>query len=307
MIHKAFEVFITSNGSRVPEFDIKVENNQVDCFIPSEANKTFSICFKSYFQEASGSVRWGIRVAPTLRKPFQFSELALTEEDNFSISENVLQNLGCIEVNVHRVQRIGKEMPVFKSTDVAAIGAVNEKSKKAGSHCVSLGAARSCISHRRTDSIPFLPGEGCFVKFRFRYRPPAILQAQGVISREQSRRLTSQSGSSSQSQGSHTDGDHSRADSRKRRRAAVEAPADVDVKLKASESTVDQESSSQSSQNDGQNDKPAKRVKRESASTPATLSGSVIDLTDDIKREASPIHIPAVHVGTVIDLTLEDD
>ena len=53
------------------------------------------------------------------------------------------------------------------------------------------------------------------------------------------------------------------------------------------------------------NDRSAKRVKQE------TKEGShlhdIIDLTSDVKREASPIYLPRAHVGAVIDLTLEDD
>ena len=37
-------------------------------------------------------------------------------------------------------------------------------------------------------------------------------------------------------------------------------------------------------------------------------SGDIIDLTEgDVKREHSPIRLPAAHIGGVIDLTLEDD
>lgn len=40
MFHRAFEVFIQSNGQRLDEFDVKVESDRVvNCFIPSESNK----------------------------------------------------------------------------------------------------------------------------------------------------------------------------------------------------------------------------------------------------------------------------
>lgn len=53
------------------------------------------------------------------------------------VNETILQNLGCIEVSIYRVKRHGVQSAGFKSNDVKAIGAINEKSKKAGSHCVS--------------------------------------------------------------------------------------------------------------------------------------------------------------------------
>lgn len=53
------------------------------------------------------------------------------------INNAIMENLGCIDVSVFRVQRLGNNSGGFKSADVADIGAVNEKSKKAGSHCVS--------------------------------------------------------------------------------------------------------------------------------------------------------------------------
>lgn len=40
MLHRAFEVFIASNGRRLDEYEIKVEDAKtITCFIPSEANK----------------------------------------------------------------------------------------------------------------------------------------------------------------------------------------------------------------------------------------------------------------------------
>ena len=59
------------------------------------------------------------------------------EEEDVMVNETILQNLGCIEVTVYRVKRHGIQRAGFKSGDVKAIGAINEKSKKAGSHCVS--------------------------------------------------------------------------------------------------------------------------------------------------------------------------
>lgn len=59
------------------------------------------------------------------------------EDDDILISDNILRNLGCIEVDVYRVQRIGSEQQAFKPAGVTSIGAVNERSKKAGAHCVS--------------------------------------------------------------------------------------------------------------------------------------------------------------------------
>lgn len=53
------------------------------------------------------------------------------------ISDKVLQSIGCIEVSVYRVQKHGRARGDFKSSAVPVIGAVNERSKKAGSHCVS--------------------------------------------------------------------------------------------------------------------------------------------------------------------------
>ncbi|PIL23299.1 hypothetical protein GSI_14609 [Ganoderma sinense ZZ0214-1] len=62
------------------------------------------------------------------------------------------------------------------------VGAVNERSKKAGVHCVSLGANRQVpLSKTQSSSTPLNPREGNVAKFIFRYRPRGLLQAQGII------------------------------------------------------------------------------------------------------------------------------
>ncbi|KAH8084345.1 hypothetical protein BXZ70DRAFT_1012029 [Cristinia sonorae] len=316
MLNRAFEVSIVSGGRKLEEYDVKLEDPKtMTCYIPSEANKSFSISFKSYFEEASASVRcsidgrrmgasvcrarhsgtrWGVRVAPQFRQPFQFSELSITEEDNCMISDRIMENLGCIEVKVYRVQRYGRNREEFKSSDIPEIGSINEKSKKAGSHCVSLGAARRCTSHRRTDSVPFVPGEGCWVTFQFRYRPRAILQAQGIIPRELHADNNCESSQSSQS---------TTSSNRKRRRSTNDPVPAIDNKARAQQPLRTTVTSSKSSPSDSE--RPPKRLKREMKPN-LCLIQEVIDLTCDMKREVSPVHLATHNVGTVIDLTLDD-
>ncbi len=100
--------------------------------------------------------RWGVRNTVYTRKPFQFSKIILSgtfatqaaayeskgsflsilEDDDLMVSEQTLQNLGTIEIELTRIHTASRQAQ-FTSTHVDDIGPINEKAKKAGSHCVS--------------------------------------------------------------------------------------------------------------------------------------------------------------------------
>ncbi|KAI0763443.1 hypothetical protein BD413DRAFT_616321 [Trametes elegans] len=200
MLHRGFEIWISdSGGQRLPEFGVELEGNDqktMACCIPSERGKAFVIHSKEYngmhvsvrhcidgtytisnvvYPYCTGT-RAGIRtVSEDTYSPLLFADLPTT-------GAGALEKLGTIEVRVVRIHpttaRIG-----FTPAPFAGVGAVHERSKKLGAHCVTLGE-RVKIQGRvrgRVRSTPLDPREGPYVSFVFRYRPAALLQAQGIM------------------------------------------------------------------------------------------------------------------------------
>jgi len=77
---------------------------------------------------------------------------------------------------------------------------VHESHKKAGSHCIGLGAARPVIQHKRWFSTTRLPGNP-ILEFIFSYAPHGWLQAKGIVQSLQRRPLTTQGPSDEASAG----------------------------------------------------------------------------------------------------------
>ncbi|PIL23306.1 hypothetical protein GSI_14617 [Ganoderma sinense ZZ0214-1] len=287
MLHFGYEVWIAdSQKERLPEYDVKLEG---------EDGKTiaFRVCWKdhnglaanhasmmvyldghiagkTHSHPGSSGKRLGIRTASAdTYQPYQFSDLQTTDDDG---AQYAADKLGSIELHVVHVYPYMKTT-AFRPAHFAGTAPVHERSKKAGAHCVALGKTMRMPkgSHTRVKTTRLDKTGGPAAKFVFRYRPEAILQAQGVMP-------------SSASKGGKSPKTRS-ATRRKHGQTATSA--------------------------DKRDQKPIKPETGEPRrSGRGDVSGDVIDLSSDddvltVKREPRPQRVLQHDPGDVIDLTLD--
>ncbi|KAI0697502.1 hypothetical protein C8T65DRAFT_813700 [Cerioporus squamosus] len=201
---KGYEVWISCDGKRLAEYCIQPEGHDgktLTCFIPSECGKSFVIEWRDHAKQShlrfvtnldgkevggnrcvpgARGHREGVRTNPTTRKPFKFANLLTTDDDEV-LGGPSHEELGEIEVAVSRIRAEYRSVQRTWGVKFRPTGAVHERSKKAGAHCVTLGEdCRIATSRIQTCSTPIDPREGNVAKFIFRYRPLALLQAQGI-------------------------------------------------------------------------------------------------------------------------------
>ncbi|KAI0697493.1 hypothetical protein C8T65DRAFT_662074 [Cerioporus squamosus] len=200
MRRKGYEVWIALEGQALQEFQIRLENGgrKVACFIPSETGKCFSIHCSDLVQQSffsmevtldgrfggrtlcapgSTSKRDGLRTSETMLRRYQFAEVLTTDADA-SLSDTT--DLGTIEVALMRRYPGSRDIP-FQAWSLPGVGTISERAKTMGVQQVTLGEEVTVDGPGvMQEALPLHPAEGCFVTFVFRYRPLAILQAQGI-------------------------------------------------------------------------------------------------------------------------------
>ncbi|RDX42455.1 hypothetical protein OH76DRAFT_1411133 [Lentinus brumalis] len=214
------EVWLTCEGQRLPEYCVETsKEGTITCFVPSEAGKEFKVYGQNDYDEVlaldiafdgswatslrvkSGkrASRRGVRTSPTSGQPFQFSELVTTDEED-ALERHDATSLGSIEVTGWRMRWDKTQetpRPAHKPAAFQPTGRVHERSKKAGTHCIALGAPFTTepASLNRRWRAEWLD-ESPIVVFRFHYRPLALLQAQEIAPLSQPNALQSQPGAS---------------------------------------------------------------------------------------------------------------
>ncbi|KAH9933756.1 uncharacterized protein B0H18DRAFT_981887 [Fomitopsis serialis] len=202
MRHRDLEVLIKCDGKELEEHNIQVEGNVSECYTASESDKAFNIRFTNH-TATSFAVRVTVDGRPFPRgtwmdadkkdvlldcgdghwvRPVKFARLCVTDGDDAARELSNANSLGLIEIHVVRAI-YEKRMPWTTSgLDPQNFGSIHETVKKGGMHCVSFGEKQrieysgDVIQCLYTDqwSAPY-------VHFKFRYRPHAILQAQGIV------------------------------------------------------------------------------------------------------------------------------
>lgn len=244
------QVTIISDGKTLEEYEVTYEGDTATCWIPSEAGKTFEIrwrvqpglplynvhrVFDCYMDgrgmkralgkpsHRSGSVA-GVSTGATTLRPFTFSPLQLTEDDEGLTSKPSadLSHLGTIIVKAHRAKPWATLPYLDKHrTNPSELPAVSEKSKKAASHCISLGAQRTQKSRPRAHGVELL-GKSPAATFVFRYASRGMLQAQGIIPKRRPSVTTNTYDRPSRSMNDPTKGER-----RVRRRSITKEPSIV--------------------------------------------------------------------------------
>ncbi|KAJ3843925.1 hypothetical protein EV361DRAFT_291144 [Lentinula raphanica] len=190
-----FSAWIEVEGSALPLFDVKVNDRELSCWIPSEVGKAFVVKWATGTMNShmagvvymdgkqAGGVAMGsgapylykysgILTSPTTEKPFVFSNVDVTDDDQYL--NQATAGLGDIKLVIsHATLNI---LGSGEYTKYNTIGKVHERSKKATGHKVDL---RDAHSVPYTDTIDVIVGD-TIVNFIFRYRPIELLRADGV-------------------------------------------------------------------------------------------------------------------------------
>ncbi|TFK92376.1 hypothetical protein K466DRAFT_237136 [Polyporus arcularius HHB13444] len=200
MRRKGYEVWIASEGDALQEYQVKLENGgrRVACFVPIETDKCFSIHCSDLVEQSffsmevtldgrfvcrtlcapgSTSKRDGLRTSETTLRQYRFAEVPTTD-DNGSSADTA--DLGTIVVALERRYPDSRDIP-FQAWTLPDVGAISERMKTIGAQQVSLSQEVSIgRPGAMQEALPLHPAEGCFNTFVFRYRPLAVLQAQGI-------------------------------------------------------------------------------------------------------------------------------
>ncbi|RDX42452.1 hypothetical protein OH76DRAFT_1411130 [Lentinus brumalis] len=199
------EVWLTCNGEPLPEFSSTSTDRASTCLIPSRAGESFVVRYRNHGRElvrfdlrmdgspAGKRVCWpnkkgstsGIRTGAETLQFFQFSSLVTTDDDDAPNLDDD-GRVGVIHVSVVRISRRDRvrkpSAPGHHTSGFRSVGVVHERSKKAGSHCVSLGHARQVEPRSAVEwKMSVDPREEPLAYFTFRYRPEAVLQAEGFM------------------------------------------------------------------------------------------------------------------------------
>ncbi|RDB29391.1 hypothetical protein Hypma_014838 [Hypsizygus marmoreus] len=201
-----FCAWISVDDAEVPQYAIKhfPDLEQVICWIPSQADKQFAVCWKdpAGLVESVGylavdgipcgakrlhaasfpgqgkrieTVKKGtVSTSLTTERPLSFARLELTDDDLY-LNIPASPELGDIRLDVFEVQAEGDigfsqpDMPPDKQI-------LHERTKKAVEHRVKLGDETQCQKKK----FGKIRKVRCLCTFIFKYRPIEVLQANGI-------------------------------------------------------------------------------------------------------------------------------
>ncbi|KIK66874.1 hypothetical protein GYMLUDRAFT_69913 [Collybiopsis luxurians FD-317 M1] len=190
-----FTAWIEVDGAELPIYDVQEKDKEAACWIPSEAGKEFSVkwsskhatlsmcgdvridgqaCAGIAMQEGSPTRNFavsGVTTSATTQKPFVFSKLELTDDDEYL--GKAVADLGDIKLIISRATFGTYEE---RYTTHVPVGKVHEKAKKATGHKIGLGVDKT-IPHTKQIQTTRL---GVVVTFTFKYRPIDMLRANGI-------------------------------------------------------------------------------------------------------------------------------
>jgi len=134
-------------------------------------------------------VRHGVRMSTSVTKPFTFSKLKLTDDENLADPKDPrAKDLGTIRVEIVFV-KLGQVVPL-KRVDAEGIDLMHEKAKKAGLHTTKYETSTRTPKSRAVSTTPL--HEGKHVVFLFRYRPKDVLMADGYMPRPTKREIVAE-------------------------------------------------------------------------------------------------------------------
>lgn len=205
------EVWLCSDDEEIPLFKVEqISSRMVTAYLPSEAGRAFEVRLDNlldtgedlvYETHIDGrkmenftagpnetSYMEGVYIRSGVYKPFVFSDLRVTEDDDEGHSAD-LSKLGLIEVFVWRahVTIVGPSLnaDIHIHSIQAEVEPVSEKAKKIGWHSVKLGNEVQVDSELDdTEAVYIDVIKSPFAVFAFRYRPRELLEDQGIIPKQ---------------------------------------------------------------------------------------------------------------------------
>ncbi|TCD68328.1 hypothetical protein EIP91_010966 [Steccherinum ochraceum] len=286
-----FSVHIVVDGKEVEEYGEEVLGDRsVSCYIPSVTDQSFCIKLSSNLAEevsfatfldgrhvhghlcASSRTQTvqGINVDATTYRPLKFGRLDVTDDDDAFRDKSLWNDIGCIELRIRRFDQNSKVLAnISDDTSIFKSRPVHERSKKAGTHRVAMGQeqVRAPVTSVIVQYIDTL--DAPFASFKFMYRPPAVLQAQGIMPLSSAAKRKRGDGDEGDEDGDESE-DHAANKALAEKEKRIQALLDEAEKMKAE---VDAE-------------RGLVRVKREPspiriASSSSSRKRVFIDLTDD--------------------------
>lgn len=162
-----WEASVKINSQAVPIYKVEHKEEKTTCYIEAVEDAEFTVTFMKAKMTATDLAAWlkvdgtrvdgfsipiddmgghvdtfeGARISATAIRPFKFAKIALTDEpDMASTSEQVVKNLGTIQIAICRTQILGKSLVSAAYSDYKQ-HVVDEKSKKA-----TMSHSTSCAS-----------------------------------------------------------------------------------------------------------------------------------------------------------------
>ncbi|KAF9223803.1 hypothetical protein BS17DRAFT_781217 [Gyrodon lividus] len=223
--------WVEVDGQELEQYGVAedLEKNEVTCWIATQVGKNFSVVYRDNAQHREHSLSSCLRldgtdvpgrvlrpatvmshsanfekkfrtviqkdhvVSATSVRPFIFSKLELTDEDEYFGQAS--KHLGDIQLVIDSVE-ISQPGMLATNSDVFDQGKVHERSKKAVSHCVS--CVNCLFGWQYLKKLPFRYGQEMkttpnyvvsvrhlhaapLATFTFKYRDYSLLQASGII------------------------------------------------------------------------------------------------------------------------------
>ncbi|GJN91526.1 hypothetical protein Rhopal_004549-T1 [Rhodotorula paludigena] len=204
-----WEASVKINSQAVPIYKVEHKEEKTTCYIEAVEDAEFTVTFMKAKMTATDLAAWlkvdgtrvdgfsipihdmgghvdtfeGARISATAIRPFKFAKIALTDEpDMASTSEQVVKNLGTIQIAICRTQILGKSLASAAYSDYKQ-HVVDEKSKKATmSHSTSYGAAKVKVASGTADSVQYIdPIESPWHTLEFKYRSRALLELENIV------------------------------------------------------------------------------------------------------------------------------
>lgn len=162
-----WEASVKVNDQAVPIYKVEHKEQKTTCYIEAVEDAEFTVTFMKAKMTATDLAAWlkvdgtrvqgfslpghragghadtfeGARISATTIRPFKFAKIALTDEpDMASTSEQVIKNLGTIQIAICRTQILGKSLAPATYAEYKQ-HVVDEKSKKA-----TMSHSTSCVS-----------------------------------------------------------------------------------------------------------------------------------------------------------------
>jgi len=248
------KVWLRSGGSDIPLYASKSFENRRLAVVPSEAGQAFEICASNKLQSGEDIVcdtyidgrmmdrlvvkpnetcnMEGVYVRPGYIKPYQFSYIQTTEDEESSVD---LSKIGDIKVLVWRAHIKSRRPDIQNPREVQAeLDPIPEKEKKDGWHTVKLGNEIKTEEVLSVTELTVLDNQGPHAIFYFLYRSKDFLEEQGIIRRSHRVPKASKAAQDKVTLKRQAGGSDRVDRNTKRRRMGPDADEDEDVKLRVS-------------------------------------------------------------------------